>query len=483
MAGGHQFRPIFVTMKARQIYLILLLFYCSFSRVFVFAQQPAVRIELGSAVVSPGRPYSITVVITGSEQREYDRFPDIKGMSRRGTTTTTSTNTIGNRTEIVQRITQNYIPSQPGTYDIPPFTMTVNGQTVVSPGGSVNVTDAAAREGEPEEEVAEEEDTAPADAKAAAFLSLRSNRNQVFAGEGFSLSLGFFVADDNPLEMDFYALNMQLGAILKQIRPVNCWEENFGIRGQPQVYQTTIRGRKYTEYRLFQAVYFPFNTEPIHFPAVSLKMTVNTPKGKKQQFMTFTSQPLTVTPKPLPSDPRKNQAVIGSYTVREQLRGGVIRTGKSVQYRVTISGVGNLTPVAITTPENDSFFDFYSPSVLQSVTRRRGIVTAEKTFTFQIIPKQAGNFPLSTYFRWIFFNPSTGKYVNWQSAVVLKSTGERVAGASTGDPGGSIFSGIEDLDSSRPFINVQANILSIANAVLTIMALGMLYIFIRGRRG
>lgn len=469
-------------MKARQIYLIILLFYCSFSRIFVFAQQNAIRIELGPSSIPAGKSYTITVVITGSEQREYDRFPDIMGMSRRGTTTTTSSTTVGNRTEIVQRITQNYIPNQPGNYAVTPFTMNVNGQTVQSMGGIVIVTDAVAKETVSEEEEEAVEPT-PADAKASAFLLLSSNRSQVYAGEGFNLSLGFFVADDNPLEMSFYALNLQLGAILKQIRPANCWEENFGIRGEPQIFETTINGRRYTEYRLFQAVYFPLNTEPIQFPAVSLKMSVNDEKSKKQTFLTFHSKPLVIRPVSLPQDARRNQAVTGEYSVREQLSTRVVQTGKTIQYKITINGIGNLTPILIPTPENDNFFDFYPPTIQQSITRRRSRVSGEKTFTFQIIPKQAGNFPLSMYFRWIFFNPRTGRYVNWQSNVVLKSQGEKITNTDSDALAGSLFSNLENLDSAKPFVNVQHTILSLANGLLAIMALGMVYIFIRGKRG
>ncbi len=470
-------------MKPRQIYLIILLFYCSFSRIFVFAQQNNIHIELGASSVPLGKPYTISVVITGSEQREYDRFPDIIGMSRRGTTTTTSTTTVGNRSEIVQRITQNYIPIQPGNYVVTPFTMNVNGQTLQSMGGIVIVTDAGAKETESEEEEEEAIEPAPAEAKASAFLLLSANRNQVYTGEGFNLSLGFFVADDNPLEMDFYALNLQLGAILKQIRPANCWEENFGIRGEPQVFETTINGRRYTEYRLFQAVYFPLNTEKIQFPSVSLKMSVRNEKSGKQEFLTFSSKSIFVQPIALPKDAQQNQAVTGEYGVKDQLSARVIQTGKSIQYKITISGTGNLTPILIPTPENDAFFDFYPPVIQQSVVRRRGRVSGEKTFTFQIIPKQAGNFPLSTYFRWIFFNPHTRSYQHWKSGLTLKSQGEKVANADADGMAGSIFANLESVDSTKPFVNVQATILSLANGLLAIMVLGMAYIFVRSKRG
>ncbi|PKK36929.1 hypothetical protein BWI96_08525 [Siphonobacter sp. SORGH_AS_0500] len=469
-------------MKPQQIYLIIIIFYCSFSRIFVFAQQNNIRIELGASSVPLGKPYTISVVITGSEDREYDRFPDIIGMSRRGTTTTTSTTTVGNRSEIVQRITQNYIPNQPGNYVVTPFTMNVNGQSVQSMGGIVIVTDAIVKEAELEEEEEVVEPMLP-DAKASAFLLLSANRNQVYTGEGFNLSLGFFVADDNPLEMDFYALNLQLGAILKQIRPANCWEENFGIRGEPQIFETTIKGRKYTEYRLFQAVYFPLNTERIQFPSVSLKMIVKNEKAGKQEFLTFSSKPIFIQPIALPKDPQQNQAVTGDYTVRDELSTQVVQTGKSVQYKIIISGTGNLTPILIPTPENDNFFDFYPPSIQQSVVRRRGRVSGEKTFTFQIIPKQAGNFPLSTYFRWIFFNPRTKAYQRWKSDLVLKTQGERVTNTDTDGLAGTIFSNLENVDSTKPFVNVQATIMSLANGLLAIMVLGMAYIFVRSRRG
>ncbi|MCY7349869.1 MAG: BatD family protein [Cytophagaceae bacterium] len=93
------------------------------------------RIELGTSPLPINQLFTITVVIANSEERSYDRFPDLSGFTKRGT----SSGTINDKTGITQRITQSYMAARPGSFLVPPFNMVVNGQVIKSSGGLITV--------------------------------------------------------------------------------------------------------------------------------------------------------------------------------------------------------------------------------------------------------------------------------------------------------------------------------------------------------
>ena len=115
-----------------------------------------------------------------------------------------------------------------------------------------------------------EGDTEFVDIKEDAFLALTTSKDDVYVGEGFNATLSFFVSQDNRAPLQFYELGRQLAEILKKIKPTNCWEENFNIENIDGE-SVRINGSDYTQYKVYQATFFPLNTEPINFPVLDLK--------------------------------------------------------------------------------------------------------------------------------------------------------------------------------------------------------------------
>lgn len=441
------------------------------------AQENALQLELGASPLPLNRPFTITVVIRNSEERSYGRFPDLPGFTKRGTSSTT----VNDRTGITQRITQNYAANRPGLFLIPPFSMVVNGQTVRSPGGPITVTpDEALAEAEAEPE-AEETEAAPASATGDAFLSLQANRRQVFVGEGFTVRLAFLVADDARQEFQFFQLNEQIAEILPKIRPANCWEENFGISGEPQTRRVVLNGRRYTEYRVFEAAYFPLNAQPVTFRKVSLRVRSH-PVGKPEQaaLRMFDTEPFRVQPKPLPPHPQRERVAVGAFRWEENLQPARGITGQTLTYTVRITGEGNLAGVDLPHPPNDEVFDVYPPDVRQSISRRAGRVSGEKVFTFQLIPKKAGNYALSRLLAWTAFNPRTGQYETHRPAATVRVTGPALASA-TDTPADPLYANLNQLDSTEPFRDYRDLVKHGANILLAILLGGTIAIFWRSK--
>ncbi len=465
-------------MKVQRVYTFLLLFFCKFFSYPLQAQESTVRLEWSSAPIALNGSFTLTVVIEGSEQREVSGFPALPDFIKRGTNVTSAITTVGGKTTTVHRISQNYLPTRSGVFPVEPFTMTVNGQPLRSGEFTVVVS-------EPDFSGAEDDEaglpteldgtTEFSGTTADALLSLRARPTSVYVGEGFTVRLSLLVAATNPTQLNFYQLDEQLSELLKQLRPANCWEENFGIRGEPQEFDVTINGKRYREYRLFEAVYFPLTAQPIAFPALRLRLLEGT--APAQQLRTLRSQPVTVRPKPLP---RPEPVTVGTFQLREGLTTRQARTGRSVTYTVRVRGEGHIHSIQLPEPQADAQFDFYPPDVTKLVNHRDGRVSGEAVFRFQLIPKRAGTYPLSRYFRWTYFNPRTNRYQTLTSRLSLTVQGEtRTDGALADGGAGSLYDGLERLDTSRPYTNYPALVKGIANTALGFMLLGIVVLFWR----
>ena len=103
----------------------------------------------------------------------------------------------------------------------------------------------------------------------------------MYVGEGFNAVLAFYVAEDNKAPLYWHQISKQLSEILKKIKPANCWEENFSIENI-EGERINVSGKMYTRYKMYQANFYPLNTEPIVFPSVPLEMLKY--KAAKQSF-------------------------------------------------------------------------------------------------------------------------------------------------------------------------------------------------------
>ena len=87
-------------------------------------------------------------------------------------------------------------------------------------------------------------------------------------------------------------------------------------------------------------------------------------------------------------------------------------------------GEGNIS--SINKPEigKTADFDFYPPNVQQDIMRSNGRVRGTKSFNYYGIPNEPGEYRLSDYFNWVFFNPAIDNYDTLRSEVQLVVTGE-----------------------------------------------------------
>jgi hypothetical protein len=405
--------------------------------VFSFSQN--LQIILGPDEIGENQAWTISVTANNESLKSYDNFPDIDGFRKRGTSTQSQTSIVNGQISSSQSIVMTYMPSQQGTFTLPAFKMKINGQSISSPGKKIKVgPPIQVRSNDPFRSFFDRDpvgdprgETEFVDVKEDALLALSTSKDEVYVGEGFTTTLSFLVADNNRAPMQFYDLGKQLSDILKKLKPSSCWEENFNIEnieGEP----IQINGKGYTQYKIYQATYYPLNTEEVKFPGVGLEMikfkVAKNPsffgQNRKEDFKTFYSKSKTVKVKELPPHPMKDAVAIGVYRLDERIGATDLETGQSVGYEFNIFGEGNISSIEKPVIKKDNVFEFYEPNIKQSINRENGRVTGTKSFSYFMIPKEPGTYNLGDYFQWVFFNPTSKKYDTLRSNQQVSVIGE-----------------------------------------------------------
>ncbi|HEX5167683.1 MAG TPA: BatD family protein [Cyclobacteriaceae bacterium] len=423
-----------------------------------------IQITLGPDEIGENQAWTITVTVQNDRLKSYDNFPEIDGFRKRGTSSQSSTSIINGQISSSQSVTMTYLPMKQGIISVPPFKMSINDKMISSPGKKVKVgAPVQTQQRDPFKSFFDRDDdffgdgnTEFVDIKEDAFLALTTSKDEVYLGEGFNTTLSLFVAESNRAPLGFYELGKQLNEILKKIRPANCWEENFNIENI-EGETVSINGKYYTQYKVYQATFFPLTVEPINFPSIGLEMlkykVAKNPsffgQNRQEDFKKFYSKPKTVKVKELPPHPLRDAVSVGDYYLEEKIPGTSLESGKSTSYEFNIYGEGNISAIANPTVNKDGNFEFYEPNVRQSINRQKNRVAGSKSFNYFLIPREPGKYEMKNYFQWVFFNPRKEKYDTLKSKLTLTVTGEsqKNQAIQSTDPG-TFYDKVRDVDNT-----------------------------------
>lgn len=479
-------------MKKSSLKFLVLSFLLSLS---FTTQAQEIEVQLGPDAVGLNEVFYIKVTIKNENLKNYSDFPQIDGFAKRGTNSSSSSSNINGRMTREQSIIQVYMPLEEGTFKVPEFTMEVNGKSISSPGKTVKVTPPVEKQADPFDSFfnrrrGRNRPSRPAefvDVKEDAFLALTTDKDEVYVGEGFTMTFAFYVADANRAPLQFHEAGKQLSGILKEIRPENCWEENFNIEN---IYgeRVNVGGKNYTRYKIYQAAYYPLNLETINFPSVPFEMikyrVAKSPsffgRDRQEDFKTFYSQEKSVKVKALPPHPLKDAVAVGVFELDEQIDKQTLETGTSFSYDFNIYGEGNIAGINDPKIPVDKNIDFYPPNSVQDINRGNGAVTGAKKYSYYGIPNEPGVYNLKDYFSWVYFNPETAKYDTLRSQIKIEVTGEskKNVNLSSSDLG-SFYDGIDMESNDLMSLSKDKTPVVLANVLILAMLAGAGFMFFK----
>jgi len=497
-------------VKVKIYYINISIFICFFGCFATKAQQNNdVSLIIGDKNITIEDPFIVTVVVklVGDSQTPSSTFPELPNFSKKSLSKTTSRSFVGGQTLSTCTITQIYAAKKEGNFKITSFKVNVNGMDL-KPESFVVKVDKATRTNSDKKEANTQDfpiaknyessgkkedftdfiegnsnpEFSNLNTKEDAFISLSSSKSKLYVGEGFTVTFALYVAENNSAELDFDQNGIQIAAITKKIKPENCWEESFGITETQQT-QVKIKGKKYTEYKFYEATFYPLNNRPIIFPSVSFRLKKYTPDRnghKKSSFVSFNTLPFTIITKELPTHPLKNEVSVGQFFLKESIDKYKVGTGKSVSYHLQITGDGY--NIKLPQIKNDSIFDFFPPKIVGTAHPKNDKIITIKSLTFQIIPKQAGNFALDKYFRWIYFNTISEEYDTLKSNIRLGISGQTIQTADNPTEATTIYDGLKNFDASIEQNSFAKILKDEANILIVIMLIGMIYILLPNRK-
>lgn len=434
---------------------------------FVHAQD--VKIELGPDEIGLNETFTIKVTLSNDKIKSYDQFPEIPGFQKQGISQSSSMNIINGQMSSSNSIIQYYKPSRKGQFALGNFSVLINGESYSSPGKSITVGDASSNQGfggnttDPFAEffgrTAEEPEYVELDDDA--FFSVSVDKKEIFAGEGFNLSVAFYMSEQNQAPFDFYEPGRQLDAILKKLKPNNAWEENFNITNiQPEL--VVINNKRWMRYKVYEASFFPFSEGTIELPRVPWEMIkyriAKNPTffgaNRQEDFKTFYSTPQTITVKPLPAHPLKNEVSVGVFQLRENISKLEVETGQGFEYNFGISGVGNINSISPPKRLTGTNLNTFDPNVRQQINQGYGRVSGIKEYNYYITINEAGEYDLDDHFQWIYFDPVRAVYDTLRPEAKIIVSGEsKVNQAISGQRLGGIYDRIGS--ESNQFLNEQ----------------------------
>jgi hypothetical protein len=430
-----------------------------------FGQE--VKVDLGPDQLGINETFTIKVTLSNEKIKSYDQFPEIPGFQKQGISQSSSMNIINGQMSSSNSIIQYYKPSRKGQFTLPKFSVLINGLAAASPGKRITVTDAAASAPsggnafDPFADFFGRNEAIPEFVEIAddAFFAVNIDKSEVFAGEGFTMDISFFMSEQNQAPFQFYEAGKQLDAILKKLKPANAWEENFSITTiEPQTVERN--GKKWVKFKVFESTFFPFSEGKIEIPRVPWEMikykVAKNPSlfgaNRQEDFKTFYSSPKTITVKPLPPHPLKSEVPVGIFQLRENITTLDAKTGEGFNYNFGIAGIGNINSLAAPKRLPGTNLNTFDPNVRQQINRGYGQISGIKEFDYFVTLNEAGEYPLDQYFSWIYFDPEREVYDTLKPQALIRVTGEsKINEALSGQRLGGIYDKIAT--ESNQFLN------------------------------
>lgn len=474
---------------------LLLLFVCFAAVVPAWAQQ--ISLELRKGPVPLNQYYTVSIKLQNQQLKDYTSFPEIEGFKKSNKYSSTKTIITGGNTTTILTITQNYAPLEEGEFTLRPFSMKVNGQTVQSQGMEIVVVPPQANVAQSlnqpnlittdENEPAEEEAQEFVDKEDNAFLTVYTNKSEVFVGEGVNVVLYFYLAEaDQPL-LDFYDFNNQMIGLLRELKQPHTWEEAFDYTEiTPE--NVTVQGKPYLRFKLYESVLFPLNLEPLRFPQLKLQMikykVAKNPsllaQDRQEGYKTFYSRERIVTVKELPPHPLRDVVPVGNYRLNERVSKKKVAVNKSFTYLFELEGEGNLAAITPPVPEAPPGLEFYPPDVRQDITKRSGRIVGSKSFAYAVLPREPGQYRMSEALQWIYFNPETAAYDTLRPTLHVQVTGQHEAsGLVLSKDLGSFYNIIENEDNTLVSLHFLDGIKRSTNIIVLVLLAVAAFVFIK----
>ncbi len=227
----------------------------------------------------------------------------------------------------------------------------------------------------------------------------------------------------------YFLIPIQNYSIDKQPRNKGFWAEDLTPQnGRVKQYEEVVNGRRYKVAEIRRSALFPQQSgeliiDPLDINVLAIVQASRRRTGTMLDLFDdpffnpaqaieqhIQAKQVKVNVKALPSPPDNYSNAVGNFSVSGGLTLDSVKAGEALSYRLTVSGHGNLMLINPPSPQFPASFEVYDPQTQDKISRNDNGISGSRTFEWIIIPQEKGIVTIPAY-QFVFFNPSTGKYV------------------------------------------------------------------------
>lgn len=391
---------------------ILLYILSLFITLMAAAQDVEITTEYPS-VVANGQQFSITYnVNAGGGEFAVPSFAGFYKIMGPQTSYSQSTQIINGK--ISRHTAYSYVyylqATKEGKFIIPPAVFTLKGREYKSDSMAIEVVADPSRV-----TAASKSNEAGNDGVGASsgelFVNMTLNRKEVYVGEPVLATVKLFTKVDlqGINEIKYPSFNNFLRTDLETPPLTSLQQEN--VNGS--IYGTGV----IQQFLLYPQIPGEVSIDPVQLTVLIQQRTGSTDPFFGDFFSSYQTVPksiasktVSVKVKPLPGmKPVDFSGVVGKLSMKASLGQDSVKVNEAVNFKVTITGSGNLKLASTPGLKLPPDIEIYDPKVTEELQNGTSGTIGSKTFEYLLIPRHHGEFriPPITY---SFFNTSSGKY-------------------------------------------------------------------------
>jgi len=369
------------------------------------AAEPRVRAYVDNNTVSLHQPFLLNVEISG-ENIGRIQIPNVDGLNidknASQERTSTQIQMIGFKTSVIKTQQLGYVvqATRTGKFTIPPITVTVDGQNLVTKPILLTVADSP----QPARRPTPTRSTAPPNQNVeelawsdVVFIESKVDKTEVYQGEPILLTLRLGKID---------LPRMRIGPTRSQEIRYPTVENFYATTLEPTETTEKRNGRDY-EVTQFRRMLYPTATGDLKIEAWRWEGVAA--YGFQQQRFDLDTPPIDVRVKPLPDRPEGFSGAVGQFKIKALLTRDEVLQGVPTQLVVRVNGQGN--PNAIGAPAMPKIPNTFvsGPDTEMASVEEPNRIRVEKTFTYNITPLEAGSMEVPAI-PFCYFDPEKDRY-------------------------------------------------------------------------
>lgn len=365
----------------------------------------SVEASVSESTVYTGERISLSIEISGSfnnvSRPDLPNFENLRLLSN-NPSTSRSYRYVNGQSSVTYTYSYYLIAQKKGEFQIPPASVTIDGEKYTTNAISVRVVDR------------NESANSSGSERPDIFLQLEVSDKQPVTGQQIITDVILFFRDG--LEVNSYQP-------VPGWKAEGFWKEELENSGRPRAESTILDGVRYRKARLLQFSLFPTKSGKLEISPYEIVVAVRSARSNNDPFSSFfsgfgnnqrevelSSDPITLDIQPLSvANNAHYLGAVGDFDVTRNISTNNAVVGESIEIETRIRGTGNIPLISKPNYELPDGLEVYEPQENSRINRRNSVISGSKTFTDVIIARSPGNYSIPE--RTVsYYNPSRDSY-------------------------------------------------------------------------